>query len=261
MTDDQGVITTIDTQRKTVTLKDKDGEETWPLASAEAFEAASRAWLRVGWDVKHLYSFTWLGRPMLQLPEDMVRLQELVWQVRPDVILETGVAHGGSLVFNATLCRALGKGRTIGVERGLYPENREALGNHILSDLITVIEGDSIDPDVVQRVKSLIEPHETVLILLDSNHTREHVLNELRAYSPLVTVGSYIIACDGIISEFVGAERSSPDWRENNPMMAAEDFVGENENFKQVDPKFLFNESLIRKAPTYWKNGVLQRIR
>ena len=259
MANPSGEIVTIDMRGDTVTSRTGDKEQTWPMASAEAFEIASRAWLRCGWDVKHLYSFTWLGRPMLQLPEDMIRLQELIWTVRPDVIVETGVAHGGSLVFAATLCRILNKGRVIGVERGLYPENRTAIKEHILADLMTVIDGDSVAPETVAKVRAEIRPGETVLILLDSNHSKEHVLGELRAYAPLVSPGSYIIACDGIISDLVGAPRSSADWGENNAVVAAQLYLKENPAFRLAQPLFLFNESTVGKVPSYWKDGILRR--
>jgi len=255
-----GEVITIDTNANTVSVKSEGQEQTWAMESAEAFEAASRGWLRVGWDVKHLYSFTWLGRPLLQLPEDMIRIQELIWKIRPDVIVETGVAHGGSLLFNATICRTIGNGRVIGVEKGLYPENREALKNHILSDYVTVVEGDSVSPQTVNKVKSLIKPDEKVLLVLDSNHSYDHVLKELHAYSPLVSEDSFIIVCDGIIIDLVGAPRSQPDWAENNPLMAAKNFSSKNPEFKVVAPEFLFNESLVGKPPTYWKGGYLQRI-
>jgi cephalosporin hydroxylase len=254
-----GEVITIDTNANTVTVKSQDQEQTWAMESPEAFEAASRGWLRVGWDVKHLYSFTWLGRPLLQLPEDMIRVQELIWKIRPDVILETGVAHGGSLLFNATICQVMEHGRVIGVERGLFPENRDALKNHVLSDYITVVEGDSVDPKTVNEVKGLIKSGEKVLLILDSNHSYDHVLSELRAYSSLVAKDSFIIVCDGIIIDLVGAPRSQSDWAENNPLVAARDFTKENPGFKVVNPEFLFNESLVGKPPTYWKGGYLQR--
>ena len=259
MTSPEGERITIDTGTATVTVACGDSSQTWPMASQEAFDAASKGWLRCGWDVKHLYSFTWLGRPMLQLPEDMIRFQELIWVVRPDVIIETGVAHGGSLVFSASICRLLGKGRVIGVERGLYPENKKAIEDHTLSDLMTVIEGSSVDPEVVDRVKSQVSSGETVMVLLDSNHSYAHVLEELRAYGPLISEGSYIIACDGIIADLVGAPRSEADWTENNAMFSARDYAKENADFEVVDPEFLFNESLLHRGSTYWKGGILKR--
>ena len=132
---------TIDGDRITVS----EGGETaeYGIGTPEAFALLSRLWLRAGWDTKYVYSFSWLGRPMIQLPEDMLRMQEVIYQVKPDVIIETGVAHGGSLVFHASLCHAMGRGRVIGVDIEIRPHNREAIEAHELFDLITLIEGDS----------------------------------------------------------------------------------------------------------------------
>src|SRR5205823_3509639 len=147
----------------------------------------------VGWGQKYSYQFSWLGRPVIQLPEDLMRIQEVVYQVKPDVIVETGVAHGGGQVFLASLCKIMGKGRVIGVDIEIRPHNRAALEVHELYSLITLIEGSSIDPAVVDKVKGAIRPSENVLVLLDANHTKDHVLKELEAYGPLVGIGSYII--------------------------------------------------------------------
>src|SRR4051812_44214561 len=125
-----------------------------------------------------------------------MRVQEVIAAVKPDVIVETGIAHGGSLVFYATLCKAMGRGRVIGVDVEIRPHNRAAIESHVLSEYITCIEGSSTDPAVVDQVKALIAPGETVLVLLDSNHTKAHVLGELQAYCGLVSVGSYLLAAD-----------------------------------------------------------------
>src|ERR1700741_4374730 len=124
------MITTVDEERAEVIVSDGGRETRYPLASAEGFAAVSRAWIRAGWDTKHVYSFTWLGRPIIQLPEDMFRLQEGIYRGRPDVIVETGVAHGGSLVFYAGLCRLMGQGRVIGVDIEIRPHNRAAIEAH-----------------------------------------------------------------------------------------------------------------------------------
>ncbi|HEX8207459.1 MAG TPA: CmcI family methyltransferase, partial [Solirubrobacteraceae bacterium] len=174
---------TIDHAAATVAI----GDEVFGFDSPEAFHAVAEAWLRIGWDQKYVYGFTWLGRPVIQLPEDLVRVQEAIAAVRPDVIVETGVAHGGSLVFSATLCRALGKGRVVGVDVEIRPHNRRAIEEHPLFDLITLIEGDSADPAIVAAVHEQVRPGETAMVILDSGHSRDHVLAELRAYADLVT--------------------------------------------------------------------------
>ncbi len=184
----------------------------YSIGSPEAFSLLSEAWLRSGWDNKYVYSFTWLGRPIIQLPEDMFRIQELIYRVKPDVLVETGVAHGGSLVFYASLFNAMGRGRIIGIDIEIRPHNRKAIEAHDLSKYISLIEGGSTDEGTVERVRRQLQPSDRVLVVLDSNHAKDHVLAELRAYSPMVTLGSYIVSCDGIMSKLKGAPRSQEDW-------------------------------------------------
>ena len=138
---------TIDTDGRILIEEAAGRRVTWPLYSKEAFERISRQWLRVGWNQRYLYTFTWMGRPVIQLPEDLLRAQEVVYRVRPDVLIETGVAHGGSLVFYASLFKAMNHGRVIGVDAEIRPHNRVAIERHELSRLITLVEGDSISPD------------------------------------------------------------------------------------------------------------------
>src|SRR5712692_10042024 len=200
-----------------VTVSEDGQRREYSIGTPEAFSVLSRLWLRSGWDNKYVYSFTWLGRPIIQLPEDMFRLQEVIYQVEPDLIIETGIAHGGSLIFYAGLCKLMGKGRVIGIDVEIRPHNRSAIEAHPLFPLVTLIEGNSIDPSTVERVRARVGPGERVVVLLDSCHTKEHVLAELRAYAPLVSQGSYIVAMDGIMEDVVGAPRAEPDWVWNNP--------------------------------------------
>jgi cephalosporin hydroxylase len=251
----------IDTELAQVVVDDGQKRRELPLASADAFAAVSTAWLRAGWDVKHIYSFTWLGRPIIQLPEDMFRLQEVIYRIKPDVIIECGVAHGGSLVFYAGLCRLMGKGRVIGVDIEIRPHNRAAIEAHPLFDSITLIEADSKAPDTIGKVKALIPVGATVMVFLDSNHTRAHVRAELEGYGPLVTPGSYIVAMDGIMTDLVGAPRSRPDWDENNPGQAMVEWVAEHPDFVIEEPAFAFNEGLVRDRVTYWPNAFARRLR
>jgi cephalosporin hydroxylase len=248
---------------KNATLSIKDDQEThvYGLGTQEAFEFISQIWLRAGWDTKYVYSFTWLGRPIIQLPEDIIRIQEVIYEVGPDVIVETGVAHGGSLVFYASLCKAMNRGRVIGIDIEIRPHNRQAIENHPLSPLITLIEGDSIDPAVVEEVKTKIHVGENALVLLDSHHSKAHVLAELNAYSILVGKGSYIVAMDGIMQQVVGAPRSQPDWYWNNPKSAALEFVAKNPDFIIEEPSYAFNEGMITKRVTYWPSGFIKRVR
>ncbi len=240
---------------------ERDGESFHhPFDSAEAFGALSEAWLRCGWDCKHVYSFTWLGRPIIQLPEDLVRLQEVLYRVQPDVIIDIGVAHGGSLVFHAGLCRILDKGRVIGIDIHIRPHNRAAIEAHPLAPLITLIEGDSLSPEVLRQVHAHVKPDDKVMVLLDGCHTYDHVLSELKTYGPLVSVGSYIVAMDGIMQHVAGAPRTQPDWRWNNPRQAAETFVSHHSEFMLDAPQFAFNEGTVTTPVTYWPGGYIKRI-
>lgn len=246
---------------ETLTVRDEQGERQFPLASREAFHFLSQLWLRSGWGVKYVYGFSWMGRPIIQLPDDLIRIQEVIYSIKPDVIIETGVAHGGSLIFYASLCKAMGKGRVVGIDVEIRPHNRKAIEAHELSPLITLIEGSSIASDILEKVRALVSVGETVLVALDSCHTKEHVLAELRNYGPLVTPGSYIVAMDGIMQQVVGAPRTQPDWSWNNPREAALEFVKEDERFVMEEPKFPFNEGLVTERVTYWPDAFLRRVK
>lgn len=251
----------IDLAAGTVRASNGDGQWTeHPIASPAAFSLISKAWLRSGWDTKYVYSFAWLGRPIIQLPEDMIRIQELIYAVKPDVIIETGVAHGGSLIYYSSLCRAMDKGRVVGIDIEIRPHNRKAIEAHPLSDRITLVEGSSIDASIVESVRGLIRPNETVIVLLDSCHLKDHVLSELKAYAPMVSVGSYIVAMDGIMQEVVGALRTSPDWTWNNPITAVKEFLADHPEFKLEEPAFPFNEGSITERVTYWPSCYLKRV-
>ena len=250
----------VDIEQGIVSVEEGGLTSTHRLDTPEAFNIISNVWLRAGWDNKHVYTFTWLGRPIIQLPEDMFRLQELIHAVRPDVIVETGVAHGGSLVFYASLCKAMEHGRVIGVDVEIRPHNRAAIESHILKPLITLIEGSSIDPSVVETVRAQIAPGGRVMVLLDSCHTKEHVRAELEAYSGLVSPGSYIVAMDGIMENVVGGPRTQPDWSWNNPRQAALEFVQTHPEFTIEEPAFAFNESNISDRVTYWPSAFIRRL-
>lgn len=261
MTRSSGEKITIDTGSGQVRVEDATGEIVYGIGTAEAFAAISRAWLRSGWDAKYVYSFTWLGRPVIQLPEDLIRIQEVIYGIKPDVIIETGVAHGGSLVFYASLLAAIGRGRVIGVDIEIRPHNRAAIENHPLSSRITLIEADSIRPETAERVANEIGQAGAAIVILDSKHSRDHVLSELRLYSRFVTVGSYIVVADGIMESVAGAPRTSPDWTWNNPRRAIAEFLEENPDFEISEPAWLFNEGTVTSRVTYWPDAYLRRIR
>jgi cephalosporin hydroxylase len=251
---------TIDTDKKILVLENNDEKRTINLYSKEAFEIISQQWLKVGWNEKYPYTFSWFGRPIIQLPEDIIRIQEVIYKVKPDVIIETGVAHGGSLIFYASLCKAIGKGRVIGIDIEIKSNNRKAIESHELFSYITLIEGSSTDLKIVEQVKGLIKQGEKVLVILDSCHTKQHVLNEIDAYHNLVTVGSYIFATDGIMKDLFDVPRGSSEWVEDNPTSAAVEFSKKHPEFTIEQPKWSFNESELTENITHWPSAWLKRI-
>lgn len=250
---------TVDTVNRSL-IVDTDGKsQHLGLYSKQAFELISQVWLKVGWNQKYPYTFSWFGRPVIQLPEDMIRLQEVIYRVRPDVIIETGIAHGGSLVFSASLCRLLGKGRVIGVDVEIRPHNRSAIEAHELSPYITLIEGSSIAKDTVARVKSFVKPGESAFVILDSNHTKQHVVQELEAYHDLVGVGSYIVATDGSMRDLYDVPRGRPEWISDNPVAAVQEFASRHPGFVLEQPAWSFNESELTENITHWPCAWLRR--
>jgi cephalosporin hydroxylase len=251
----------IDTEQRTLTTESDGAENKHDLYSREAFEALNREWVRVGWQLRYSYTFTWMGRPIIQLPEDMLRFQEVVYRVKPDVIIETGIARGGSLIYSASLCRLLGKGRVIGVDIEIRPENRAAVEAHELSSLITMIEGSSIDESIVAQVARQVPKGANALVVLDSNHEKAHVAAELEAYAGLVGVGSYIVATDGIMRDLSDVPGGKRDWTHDHPAAAAQEFAARHPEFQLESPPWPFHDSPLQSGPTYWPDAWLKRIR
>jgi cephalosporin hydroxylase len=249
----------IDTDAKT--LEPGDGRRL-DLYGKEAFELLSNVWLKTSWNQKYSYTFTWMGRPIIQHPEDLVRFQEFFYALSPDLVIETGVAHGGSLIFYASLFKAMGKnGRVIGVDIEIRPHNRSAIAAHELASYITLIEGDSVAPDIVGRATAGIRPEHVVLVILDSNHSRAHVAKELEAYHRFVSVGSYILATDGIMALVHDTPRGAPEWIDDNPGTAAIAFVKTHPDFRFEIPAWRFNESDLDRNITGWPNAWIKRVR
>jgi cephalosporin hydroxylase len=252
---------TFDDVNNRLTIEGAQGEHSeLELYSPRALEILTSLWLKAGWAARDSYQFTWAGQPIIQLPHDMLRYQELIWQLRPNVIVETGIAHGGSLLLSASLCKLIGSGRVIGVDIEIRPANRSAIEAHSLRSLITLIEGSSIDSAIVRQVFDHIDPGETVLVLLDSNHSKAHVAAELEAYSPLISPVSYIIVTDGIMREFSNVPGWSADWTWNNPYEAVLQFLSTHPEFQIADPRPVFDESRAGSRPTYWPGGYLKRL-
>jgi len=202
---------------------------------------------------KYSYNFSWLGRPIIQYPQDIVAMQETIWQVKPDLIIETGIAHGGSLIFYASMLELIaacggGEGEVVGVDIEIRPHNRAAIEAHPMFKRITMIEGSSIAPDIIDNVRDRARGKQRVLVCLDSMHTHDHVLAELEAYAPLVTVGSYCVVFDTIIEDM--PDDSFPDrpWgKGNNPKTAVWEYLKSHPEF-EID-KSVQHKLLITVAP------------
>lgn len=224
-----------------------------PALAHQFFDATAR--------YRYTYRFSWLGLPIIQYPQDILAMQQLIWQVKPDLIIETGIAHGGSLLFYASMLElnALGGGSfdtgVVGVEIGILPETRAALESHRLSRrIVSMIEGSSISPEVIQQVRSFVQEKKTVLVCLDSNHTHAHVLAELEAYAPLVTPGSYCVVFDTVIEDMPADAFPDRPWGVgNNPKTAVREYLDGHPEF-EVDEK-IDQQLLISSAP----GGYLRR--
>ncbi len=194
-------------------------------------------WTKLGCEYRLMYEPTWLGIPIIQFPADIILMQELIWKVRPDVIVESGLAHGGSAILYASLCELLGKGRVIGIDVEVREPNRAAIRKHPLSKRIEIIEGSSVDPGTVARVKEKAAGAKQVLVVLDSDHSHEHVLKELNLYHSMVTPGSYLVAMDGAQAHVWDVPRAKPHWKENHPLTAIHEFLQNHPEFK-IDPHY-----------------------
>jgi cephalosporin hydroxylase len=225
------------------------------LASAHAFTKASTS-------PKYSYNFSWLGRPIIQYPQDIVAVQELIWNVQPDLIIETGIAHGGSLIFSASMlelnaaCGGPQDAAVVGVDIEIRTHNRAAIEAHPMFKRIAMIEGSSTSPDVIKQVAALTKERKRVLLFLDSNHTHEHVLKELVAYAPLTSVDSYCVVFDTIIEDLPAGMYPDRPWGPgNNPKSAVREYLKHHPEF-QIDES-IDHKLLISVAP----HGYLRRVR
>ena len=228
----------------------------------EALREAAGAFMRESTRPRYSYNFSWLGRPIIQYPQDIVAMQELIWAVQPDLIVETGIAHGGSLILSASLlelnaaCGGPQDARVVGVDIDIRAHNRDAIEAHPMSRRITMIEGSSLDPVVIARVGDAAMGRERVLVCLDSNHTHAHVLAELEAYAPLASVGSYCVVFDTIIEDLPADMFPDRPWGPgDNPMTAVREYLESHPEF-EIDPR-MEDKLLVTVAP----GGYLQRIR
>ena len=221
------------------------------------FRSLSRRWLIEGVRHRYGFNFSWLGRPIIQYPQDIVAMQEIIWQVKPDLIVETGVAHGGSLIFYASMLELIGgTGRVLGIDVDIRKHNRKEIEKHRMFKRIRMIEGSSIDNTVVRRVHAFARKRNVVLVALDSNHTYAHVLRELQLYSPLVKKGSYIVVFDTAAEEMPKSILGGRPWeRGNGPKTAVHEFLKANPRF--AIEKAIPGKLMVTSAP----DGYLRCVR
>lgn len=194
------------------------------------------------------YQWNWLGVPIIQMPPDVIAVQEILWEARPDIVIETGVARGGSLVFYASILELIGKGRVVGIDIDIRPHNRDSIERHPLSRRIDLVEGSSVDGGTLARVKALVPPGATVMAILDSNHTHAHVLDELRLYGPLVTRGQFLIVADTVVERIPAqAHRPRPWGPGDNPATALDAYLDECDRFERDE--FINAKLLISSSP------------
>ena len=241
------------------------------ISHDKAFQKASMEWVLRSGAAKYTYHFEWLGRPVIQFPQDIMAMQELIWRVKPDLIIETGIAHGGSLIFSASMlalldmCDAIESGenlnpresrrKVLGVDIDIRAHNHAAIEAHPMSSRIQMIQGSSVAPEVITQVHSIASQHQRILVCLDSNHTHEHAFAELQAYAPLVSVGSYCVVFDTIIEDMPAEMFPDRPWGPgNNPKTAVWEYLKSHSEF-EID-KSIQHKLLITVAP----DGYLKRV-
>lgn len=233
---------------------------------------AAETFMRASTDPKYSYNFCWQGRPIIQYPQDMVAMHELIWEIKPDLIIETGIAHGGSLIFSASqlaqldMCDAIKAGaifdpknskrKVLGIDIDIRPHNRDAIEAHPMASRIQMIQGSSISYEIISEVQSIAANYKRILVCLDSNHTHDHVLKELEAYAHLTSIGSYCCVFDTIVDDMPAAAYPDRPWGpSNNPKTAVLEYLRTHQEF-EID-KSIQNKLLITVAP----DGYLKRVR
>jgi cephalosporin hydroxylase len=241
------------------------------IGVSEPLRKLSNEWIQSVNPLKYSYHFYWQGRPIIQYPQDIVAMQELIWETKPDLIIETGIAHGGSLIFSASMlalldmCQAIESGITLnpkvskrkvlGIDIDIRQHNREAIEAHPMSSRIQMIQGSSIDPEIIDQVRTIAADYQRILVCLDSNHTHEHVLAELEAYAPLTSVGSYCVAFDTVIEDMPKEMFPDRPWGPgDNPKTAVWEYLKSHSEF-EID-KSIQHKLLITVAP----DGYLKRV-
>lgn len=226
------------------------------MAADEGFADINQQWMEKSIEYRYSYNFSWMGRPVIQYPQDIVAMQEIIWNVQPDLIIETGIAHGGSLILYASLLHMLGgNGHVVGVDIDIRPHNRVAIEAHPMFSRITLIEGSSIAEEIVEQVIALVKGRQRIMVVLDSNHTHAHVLEELRLYSPLVTRDSYLVVFDTVVEDLPATLAGDRPWGPgDNPKTAVHAFLKMNKDF--VIDREIQDKMKITVAP----DGYLKKI-
>lgn len=237
-----------------IILKNENGQEEVKLYTKEGFEMLSNLWIKVAAEFKVNYELKWLGRPIIQFGSDMIMLQELIWEVKPDIFIETGIAHGGSLIYTASLFEMIGNGRVIGIDIDIREHNKVAILAHPMFKRISMIEGSSVADSTILALEKQLESGKKIMVMLDSNHSREHVLNEINLYSKYIPVGSYLIVQDGAQKWVADIPRGKAEWMDDNPLNAIDDFL-------KVNSDFVVDETYTRLGITQSPKGFLKRIK
>lgn len=227
------------------------------MGKDKEFRALSLEWILKSNEHKYGYSFTWMGRPIIQFPNDMFIIQELIWQVQPDLIIETGIAHGGSIIFSASMLELTGgNGKVVGIDVDIRKHNRVEIEKHPMMKRIVMLEGSSTDDEIINQVYEIAKDKQSIMVFLDSRHSHNHVLGEMNVYGKLVNIGSYMVVFDTCIELFPkGYCRDRPWDVGNNPMTAIKEYLKTNDTF--IMDELVNSKALITAAP----NGYLRKIK
>ena len=230
------------------------------LGKDKMLKKITKEWIIEANNKKYSYNFSWLGRPIIQYPQDIIALQEIIWEVKPDMIIETGIAHGGSLIFSASMlsiletCGEIENGKVLGIDIDIREHNKKAIELHPMSKKITMFQGSSLDKKIIEKVEKFANKGKKILVCLDSNHTHEHVLAELKAYAHLVSINSYCVVFDTIVEDLPKNTSPNRPWdKGNNPKTAVLEYLKTHSEF-EID-KSIQNKLLITVAP----EGYLKR--
>jgi len=237
-------------------FKKERSERVASYEKEENLKKAASDFMKESTSPLYSYNFSWMGRPIIQYPQDMIAMQELIWAIKPDLIIETGIAHGGSLIYYASLMELIGHGEILGIDIDIRKHNKKAIEEHPMFKRISMIEGSAISDDIITQVKVKAKDKKRVLVSLDSNHTHEHVLKELELYSPFVTKDSYLVVFDTIVEDLPPNMYDNRPWDVgNNPKTAVFEFLKNNDSF--IIDKEIDNKLLISVAP----DGYLKKVK